>query len=115
VATWGGATILPRRVQPCATDMPCEAALSGGTLPIPHSQRIGHRPSEPSDKQLWANIYSIEVTSKECLTRVQTLLSCRSGINAARSFQGNEAQMFIDLLDQVSCESCAQCLGNLLH
>jgi len=35
--------------------------------------------------------------------KVRTLLSCRSSMNVARSFQGNEAQTFIDFLDQVSC------------
>ena len=84
--------------------MPCDAAPSG-TLPLPRLPRIGHRLTESSDTQLWADIYSIEVTSSECLAKVRTFLSCRSSMNVARSFQGNDARAFIDFLDQVSGES----------
>ena len=55
-----------------------------------------------SDVQFWANIYSVKITSDECLTKVQSLLTRRSNMNVARSFQGNEAQTFIDFLDRVS-------------
>ena len=50
----------------------------------------------------WVNIYTMDVASNECLTQVQSLLSCRSNVNVVQSFRGNEAQMFIDFLDQVS-------------
>lgn len=54
------------------------------------------------DMRLWANISSIETTSNESLIEVQALLSCRSNVNVARSFQGNEARTFIDHLDRVN-------------
>jgi len=44
----------------------------------------------------------MDVTSDECLSEVRSLLSCPTKINVTRSFRGNEAQMFIDFLDQVS-------------
>ena len=56
-----------------------------------------------------AKICSMEVTSSECLSEVRTLLSRASNITAARSLQGNEAQVFVDFLDQVSKLS-ASCL-----
>jgi len=69
------------------------------------SPRIDYQLIESLDMQLWANIYTIEITSDECLTEVRSLLSCRSNMNVARSFRGNDAQTFIDFLDQVS-RSC---------
>ncbi|KAF9651394.1 kinase-like protein [Thelephora ganbajun] len=56
--------------------------------------------------QFWANIYTMEITSNECLTEVRSLLSCRSNINITRNFRGNEAQMFINFLDGVLARSC---------
>lgn len=44
----------------------------------------------------------MDVTSNECLSEVRSLLSCPVKITVARSFRGNEAQTFIDFLDQVS-------------
>ena len=79
-----------------------------GTL---HPPRSGHSPIELPDTQPWVNIYTMEVTSNECLSKVRSLLSCRSSMNTARSFQGNEAQTFIDFLDKVS-KSCAQSFNN---
>ena len=38
---------------------------------------IDHQLIESSDMQLWANIYTMEITSDECLTEVRSLLSCR--------------------------------------
>jgi len=99
-------TTPPRRLQPSTPDMACGAAPSG-PLPLPHPQRIGHRLIEASGAQFWTSIYSIDVTSNECPAKVQTLLSCRSSVNVARSLQGNDAQIFIDFLDQVSCKSSA--------
>ena len=80
--------------------MPCQADISG-TLP-PRAQQIGHQLTESLDVQFWANIYSTEITSNECLSKVQALLSCPSKIAVARSFQGDEARTFIDFLDRVS-------------
>ena len=54
------------------------------------------------DIQFWTNLYSVEITSSECLSEVQSLLGCPSKIAHARSFRGREAQMFVDFLDQVS-------------
>ena len=85
--------------------MPSEAGPSG-TLPPPRPRRIDHRLIKPSDIQFWADIYSVEVTSNECLTKVRSLLNCRSNMNVARSFRGEEAQAFIDFLDRVSKLHC---------
>jgi len=90
--------------------MPYEEAPSG-TLPLPNPQRKGHQLVESSGTQFWSDLYSIEVTSDECLAKVQTLLSSQSSINIIRSFEGNEAQTFIDFLDQVS-GLCAQRFDN---
>ena len=63
---------------------------------------MDYRLMESLDVQLWANIHSMDITSEECLTKVRSLLSCRSNMNVARSLQGEEAQAFIDFLDRVS-------------
>jgi len=52
----------------------------------------------------------MDITSGECLAKIRSLLSCRSSINGARSFQGEEAQAFIDFLDQVSGLHCVYIL-----
>ena len=83
--------------------------------PLPRLRQIEHCLIESLDKQFWVNIYSIEVTSNECLAKIRTLLGCRSNMNVARSFQGNEAQTFIDFLDQVSDESSVPCTGSLVR
>ncbi|KAF9647734.1 hypothetical protein BDM02DRAFT_2520842 [Thelephora ganbajun] len=62
--------------------------------------------------QFWANVYSMETASNECLSKVRSILSCASTITIARSFQGNEAQTLIDFLNRVSTLSTA-CLDNL--
>jgi hypothetical protein len=90
-------------------DMPCETAPSGTVRP----HWLGIPLIESSDSQFWANIYSTEITSSECLPKIWSLFSCPSKIAVARSFQGNEAQTFIDFMDRVS-KSRAPCLGNLL-
>ena len=63
--------------------------------------------------QFWANIYSTDITSSECLSEVLSLLNCPSRIAVARSLQGSEAQTFIDFLDRVSTKLHASCLGDL--
>ena len=55
-----------------------------------------------SATQFWLDLYTPEIPSKECLSRVQSLLSCPTKITVARSFQGNEAQRLVDFLDRVS-------------
>jgi len=72
---------------------------------------IDPRLVESLDVQFSTNIYSMEVTSNECLSEIRSLLSCPSKITVARSFQGNEAQTFIDFLDRVS-KPCVPCLDN---
>ena len=57
---------------------------------------------QSSDIQFPAKLCSMEATSTECLSEVRSLLRCPFKIAAARSLQGNEAQMFIDFLDRVS-------------
>lgn len=52
--------------------------------------------------------------------QLQSLLSCRFSVNAAKNFYGSEAQMFVDCLDRVSefCtpSPCAESPGNrFLH
>ena len=54
------------------------------------------------DMQFWTDIFSMEITSNECLTKVRSLLSCPFKISVARSFRENEAKTFIDFLDRVS-------------
>ena len=44
----------------------------------------------------------METTSNKCLSKVQELLDCRSNADIAKSFERNEAQMFVDFLDRVS-------------
>ena len=75
--------------------------------PLLRSQRMDHRLVESLDMRLWPKIYSMGITSNECLTEVRSLLSCPSGMNLVRNFQGNEAQTFANFLDQVSESCCA--------
>ena len=93
--------------------MVCEAGPSG-TLPplLPH--QTDHQPIQPPDVQFWANLFSMETASNECLSKVRSLLGCPSGIAVARGFRGNEAQTFVDFLDRVS-GLCGLCLDNLRH
>ena len=73
---------------------------------------MNHRFTESSDIKFSANIYPMEITSNECISQIESLLSCPSKITLARSIQGTEAQTFIDFLDQVG-RSYILCLGNL--
>lgn len=57
---------------------------------------------ESLDTQVWADVCSMEINSNECISKVRSLLSCRSGMIVARSFNGNEARTFVDFLDRVS-------------
>ena len=61
--------------------------------------------------QFWARIYSLEITSDECLYEVRTLLNCPSRVAAARGLQGDEAQIFVDFLDKVSDQSTPSLCG----
>ena len=81
--------------------MPYEIYPSGALAPL-RSQWIAYRFTGSLDVQFWANVYSMEITSDECLAKIRSLLSCRSSINVPRGFQGEAAQAFIDFLDQVS-------------
>ena len=72
------------------------------TFPLPCSQLMGRQLIEPLDIQHSANNYSIEVTSNECISEVQSLLSSPLKIALARIIQGNNAQTLIDSLDCVS-------------
>ncbi|KAF9648137.1 kinase-like protein [Thelephora ganbajun] len=85
--------------------MSCEA-VSSGTLSLLRPPWIDRWLVLSLDVQFWTNIYSVDITSNECLSKVRTLLSCPSKIAVARSFQGNEAQIFIDFLDRVLTQSC---------
>jgi len=99
----------PPKLQP--TNMPCKVDISGkSSLLRPHCTNL--QLTEPLDLQFWTNIYSMEVASTECLSRVQSLLTCPSKITVARSFRGNQAKMFVDFLDRVS-EYHALCLDYL--
>ena len=66
--------------------------------------QIDHWLINSSDIRFWTKIYSMEVTSGECLSEVQFLLNCPSKITFARGFCGNEAQTFIDFLDRVRAQ-----------
>jgi len=80
--------------------MPCQGP--SGTPPLLYLQCPNHPFIESSDTQFWTNLYTMDVTSDECLSKIQILLTCSSMIAVARSFRGNQAQMFIDFLDRVS-------------
>jgi len=54
------------------------------------------------DVFFWDAIFSTDVTSPEGLSNIATLLHSPSKIADARSLHGDQAQRFIDLLDQVS-------------
>ena len=82
-------------------NMPCEPGLSGA-IPLLRPQWTGHWFTGSLDVQFWTDIFSMEITSNECLTKVRSLLNCPSKIAIARSFRRNEAQTFIDFLDRVS-------------
>ena len=55
-----------------------------------------------SDTQFLASIYSKDVTTDESTPEIQSLLSSPSKIFAVRNLLGNDAQVFVDFLDQVS-------------
>lgn len=86
-------------------NMICETGHSGRLPPL-RLQWVDYRLIGSLATQLWTNLYSMEITSDECLTNVEALLSCRSNMDVARSFEGNEAQTFVDFLDRVSKLSC---------
>lgn len=67
-------------------------------LPIMDCHRLMRFP----DDRFWASIYSAEITSGECLSNVQSLLCSSCKIAVARTFEGVEAQTFVDFLDRVS-------------
>ena len=84
--------------------MPCDSDPSG--VYFPPFARSGGSTSLPtyriSSMQFWSDIFSVEIPSKECLSKVRSLLTCPAKITAARSFRGNQAQTIIDFLDRVS-------------
>ena len=73
---------------------------------------MDHRLIQSLGVQFWSNFSSMETTSNECLAKVRSLLNCKSEMNVARGFRGDEAQTFIDFIDRVS-KSCAPCFDNL--
>ena len=79
----------------CVVGVTCE---TGRYFPVANADFCS---TDSLDIQFWANLCVVEITSSECLSEVQTLLNCPSKITLARSFQGREAQTFIDFLDQV--------------
>jgi len=82
--------------------MPLEGNPSGMVPLRRRLQQEDHRFIESLDTKFWTNICSMEVTSDECLSEVESLLSCPFKIAAARSFRGHVAQMINDFLDRVS-------------
>lgn len=58
----------------------------------------------PADTLFWDTIFSMNITSAECLPNISTLVHSPSKISEARSLQGDQAQSLIDLIDQV-CDS----------
>lgn len=82
--------------------------------PIPLRPRETGRPcSSPTDRpwligvsspdmQFLTRMYSVEITSDECLSVVQSLLNCPLNMALVRSFRGSDALVFIDFLDQAS-------------
>lgn len=82
---------------------------AGRSIPPPffHPHRAdSNRPIDPSDVQsFWTNIHASDIGSSEHLSEVQSLLNSPSTVALARSYQGREAQSFIDYLHQVSYPS----------
>ena len=54
------------------------------------------------DAFFWEVIFSVDITSTEGLSNVSTLVHSPSKIAVARSFRGDKAQSFINLIDRVS-------------
>lgn len=54
------------------------------------------------DPLFWDTIFVADITSAEGLSNFSTLIHSPSKITAARSLQGDQAQVFIDLIDRVS-------------
>lgn len=96
-------TALSTRQYSSATNMPGETGRSPPCHGLDISSLI-HR--SLLDIEFFTKLYLTEVASSECLSAVQSLLSCPSKVAFARSFQENEAQIFIDFLHQVSHSSC---------
>ena len=66
------------------------------------SVRIDRCLAEALDACSLTGEYPMEITPRECFSKIGALLCCPSRVTAARSLRGNEAQEFVDLLDQVS-------------
>ena len=79
--------------------MVCPTDLSGAHSSL-HLRWITliHTP----DALFWDTIFSMDVTSTEDHLNIATLLSSPSKIIDAINLQGDQAQRFIDLIDQVS-------------
>ena len=89
--------------------------MSYGTGSPSLSYRINHWPiQEPLGVESWSDLHALEITSTECLSKLQSLLNCPSEIAAARSLKGNDAETLINFLDRVS-EPCASCLSELTY
>ena len=73
--------------------------------PLLRSPRMNPWLIESSAVQTWESIYSMPITSDECVSEVRSILNCRSKIQSIRNLRGNEAQNFVDFLDQVSTSS----------
>jgi hypothetical protein len=54
------------------------------------------------DALFWDAIFSMDITSAEGLSNVSTLAHSPSNIIVARNLQGDRAQSFVDIIDQVS-------------
>ena len=65
----------------------------------------GYPLTQISDALFWDTIFSIDVASAEGLSNIRTLVHSPSKIAMARSLQDDQAQRFIDIIDQVSSSS----------
>ena len=82
-------------------NMSCE---TGSRTPLfLHPQRADDRQIDSPDVPFWANMQSADIDWSDCLSEVQSLLNSPSKLTLTRSFEGTNAQMFINLLDHVSC------------
>lgn len=82
-----------------ATHVPRETGHSGIIPPSP--QRVDHRQIDSQDTRFWTAMRPAEFTSDECLSKVQALQSCPFKISLVRDFGEDEAQAFVNFLDQV--------------
>jgi len=88
-----------------ASDPTCSTKPALLACILPFACRGQRLPSMMLDALFWDVIFSTDVASPEGLSNIATLLCSPPKVADARSLHGDQAQRFIDLLDQVSDSS----------